>query len=176
MSGAVGLSSFGYGGSNGELALSAFFAVVFALLGYRISTRHRMMRGVTPWRLPSVVWAFVCAILQPFGIILVIVAEFTTRPQPRPSPTPGVTGRPADPFAFGGQRAAGSDMLAPIEIAPGPTALHPSFIRPPDDGSGKPALFGWYPDVTGRHELRYWDGRGWTANVADRGTRATDPV
>ena len=36
MNGAVGLNSFGYGGSSGELALSAVFAVVFAILGYRI--------------------------------------------------------------------------------------------------------------------------------------------
>jgi hypothetical protein len=171
--GAVSLHSLGY--SSGDVVLMTVVGLFFALMGYHISVRHRLLHGVTPWRLPSIFWAVLCGIFPP-GIIVEIVAEVTTRPQPRPSPTPGVTGRPADPFAFGGQRAAGSDMLAPIEIAPGPTALHPSFIRPPDDGSGKPALFGWYPDVTGRHELRYWDGRGWTANVADRGTRATDPV
>lgn len=26
---------------------------------------------------------------------------------------------------------------------------------------------GWYPDQQGRHELRYWDGRTWTDEVAD---------
>lgn len=175
MSGAVGLSSFGYGGSNGELALSAFFAVVFALLGYRISTRHHMMRGVTPWRLPSVVWAFVCAILQPFGIILEIVAEFTTRPQPRPSPTPGGSEPATSGFAFGGSRATATDTIPPIEIAPGPSSFAPAFA-PPDDGSGQSPLFGWYSDVTGRHAMRYWDGRGWTETVADDGKVAVDPL
>lgn len=34
----------------------------------------------------------------------------------------------------------------------------------------------WYPDPVGRHEVRYWDGRAWTANVADQGTPAADPL
>lgn len=33
---------------------------------------------------------------------------------------------------------------------------------------------GWQPDPTGRHEHRYWDGTGWTDNVADGGVAATD--
>lgn len=28
---------------------------------------------------------------------------------------------------------------------------------------------GWYPDVTGRHQYRYWNGDAWTEEVADRG-------
>jgi uncharacterized protein YxjI len=34
----------------------------------------------------------------------------------------------------------------------------------------------WYPDPMGRHELRYWDGRGWTDHVSDQGVAATDAV
>jgi len=34
----------------------------------------------------------------------------------------------------------------------------------------------WYPDPSGRHEHRYWDGRAWTAHVSDRGITGTDPV
>lgn len=34
----------------------------------------------------------------------------------------------------------------------------------------------WFADPTGRHELRYWDGRAWTADVSDGGTTAQDPV
>lgn len=33
----------------------------------------------------------------------------------------------------------------------------------------------WYPDPTGRHAQRYWDGSTWTAHVADGGTRTSDP-
>lgn len=35
---------------------------------------------------------------------------------------------------------------------------------------------GWHPDPSGRHELRYWDGNGWTDSVSDQGTQGTDPV
>jgi Protein of unknown function (DUF2510) len=34
---------------------------------------------------------------------------------------------------------------------------------------------GWLPDPTRRHELRYWDGDLWTADVSDRGTMSFDP-
>lgn len=34
----------------------------------------------------------------------------------------------------------------------------------------------WYPDPTHRHEMRYWDGMAWTANVADQGQGSTDPI
>ena len=34
----------------------------------------------------------------------------------------------------------------------------------------------WFPDPTGRHAQRFWDGTAWTAHVADAGTRADDPL
>lgn len=34
----------------------------------------------------------------------------------------------------------------------------------------------WYPDPTGRHQVRYWDGTVWTDHVADDGTQSVDPV
>lgn len=34
----------------------------------------------------------------------------------------------------------------------------------------------WYPDPTGRHQFRYWDGAGWTAHVADGGVASSDPL
>ncbi|HET7762787.1 MAG TPA: DUF2510 domain-containing protein [Phycicoccus sp.] len=34
----------------------------------------------------------------------------------------------------------------------------------------------WYPDPTGRHQFRYWDGSGWTAHVADGGVASSDPL
>ncbi len=33
----------------------------------------------------------------------------------------------------------------------------------------------WHPDPRGRHELRWWDGTAWTANVSDGGVATTDP-
>jgi hypothetical protein len=35
---------------------------------------------------------------------------------------------------------------------------------------------GWYPDPTGRHQNRWFDGDDWTDSVADGQTVATDPV
>jgi hypothetical protein len=34
----------------------------------------------------------------------------------------------------------------------------------------------WYPDPSGRHEHRYWDGTAWTADVSDRGVVSRDPI
>lgn len=34
----------------------------------------------------------------------------------------------------------------------------------------------WYPDPSGRHELRYWDGRQWCDSVSDSGQRGSDPL
>lgn len=35
-------------------------------------------------------------------------------------------------------------------------------------------MAGWYPDPSGRHELRYWDGKGWTSHVRDGAAQGTD--
>jgi hypothetical protein len=34
----------------------------------------------------------------------------------------------------------------------------------------------WYPDPTGRHEVRYWNGVVWSSMVADAGTVEVDPL
>jgi hypothetical protein len=50
-------------------------------------------------------------------------------------------------------------------------ALEPTPNVPP------PALTpGWMRDPTGRFELRYWDGRTWTGDVATDGRMATDAL
>ncbi|MGE0877827.1 MAG: phospholipid scramblase-related protein [Acidimicrobiia bacterium] len=33
----------------------------------------------------------------------------------------------------------------------------------------------WYPDPTGRHQHRYWDGNAWTSHVSNNGVVGTDP-
>jgi uncharacterized protein YxjI len=39
-------------------------------------------------------------------------------------------------------------------------------MSPPDAG--------WYPDPSGRHEHRYWDGQRWTEHVATQGRQGVD--
>lgn len=34
----------------------------------------------------------------------------------------------------------------------------------------------WYPDPSGRHEHRYWDGRSWSDQVSDGGETALEPL
>lgn len=63
--------------------------------------------------------------------------------------------------ASGGRQQVDPPVVTPVE-AP---------VRP--DPQDAPA--GWHPDPSGRHELRYWDGR-WTEHVASGGRRLTDPL
>jgi Protein of unknown function (DUF2510) len=50
----------------------------------------------------------------------------------------------------------------------------PTASTPDQPSPSLPAA--WYPDPTGRHEQRYWDGQGWSPHVADQGAQSTDPV
>jgi hypothetical protein len=34
---------------------------------------------------------------------------------------------------------------------------------------------GWFPDPSGRHQLRYWDGASWTAHTRDGEVAGVDP-
>ncbi|MGZ4688438.1 MAG: DUF2510 domain-containing protein [Acidimicrobiia bacterium] len=63
----------------------------------------------------------------------------------------------------------GQDVeLTPTPVpAVAPTAQAAPPVAPPA---------GWHPDPGGRHELRYWDGGAWTANVSDAGVTAIDPL
>jgi len=63
------------------------------------------------------------------------------------------------------------DRYPPFTFAPSLVAATPGTATPAAATPGA-----WYPDPTGRHELRYWDGRRWTGHVADGGVTATDPV
>jgi hypothetical protein len=44
------------------------------------------------------------------------------------------------------------------------------------DSGPQPGIGAWVPDPGGRHELRWWDGRVYTAVVADQGIRGIDPL
>jgi hypothetical protein len=52
-----------------------------------------------------------------------------------------------------------------------PVAMQPAMAPSPSSGA-MPAH--WAADPTGRHQLRWWDGTSWTANVHDNGITSTD--
>lgn len=45
---------------------------------------------------------------------------------------------------------------------------------PPPNGDALSAAQ-WYPDPAGRHQHRYWNGKKWTAQVADYGVVSDNP-
>jgi hypothetical protein len=141
-----------------------FLLVLFAFGGHRYSVRNEMVRGTTPWHVPSMIWALICLATGPFGLLVEFVAVRTTKPQSVPVPA-----------ANGGQAPEWSPVPA-TESDAVPVAAQPPGVPAPQDGSGKSALFGWYPDPTARHERRYWDGRGWTKFVEDHMVTAEDPI
>jgi hypothetical protein len=56
--------------------------------------------------------------------------------------------------------------------APAPAA-QPAAAQAPARGTAIPA--NWYPDPSGRYELRYWDGSQWTEHVSRGGQQFVDP-
>jgi hypothetical protein len=54
------------------------------------------------------------------------------------------------------------------------TPMSPEVQRGYGSGSSIPAQ--WYPDPSGRHELRRWNGSAWTDDVLDQGVTSTDPT
>lgn len=47
-------------------------------------------------------------------------------------------------------------------------------VQPQVAQASQPA--GWHADPAGRHELRYWNGTGWTDDVSDAGVAVKDPM
>jgi hypothetical protein len=162
----LALGSTNFNTSTGDLVLGVILAFVFGFIGYRTSHRYQTIVGVTPWRIPSIVWAAICFFLQPIGVIIEWVAEFTTRP--------AMTG--AQPGPMAASVAPSTRAVPAVTEAPQATVAPPPRYPGPSDEQGRSALFGWYRDVTGRHELRYWDGKHWSALVSDAGVTTNDPI
>ena len=57
-------------------------------------------------------------------------------------------------------------------VAPAPVEV-PAPVVAPAPVITTPA--GWYPDPSGRFEMRYWDGTAWTEHVSRAGQQYTDP-
>ena len=162
------------GQSKTTIVMTIVIAAIVATFGYRLSQRNRQTRGVTPWRIPSVVWAIICFFFAPFGIALELIAIISTRPDGRKLRSTKIADARV-PATYPSTRPGPAPVEHPI-AAYRPRIPASGFAPPATDVTGKPALFGWYPDAAGRHQLRYWDGRDWTGYVADEGRVGDDPL
>jgi hypothetical protein len=79
---------------------------------------------------------------------------------------------PATPEA--GEATADAETVIDPVVA-GPDATQPSVAQPVIDPSGGPAA-DWYPDPSGRHGQRYWDGAQWTEHASSGGQQVVDPL
>jgi len=67
-------------------------------------------------------------------------------------------------------------LESPVIESPPPPSSPRSATAAPGESSGmspQPGV-GWYPDPSGRHALRHWDGNAWTREVLDRERRRSD--
>jgi hypothetical protein len=58
---------------------------------------------------------------------------------------------------------------------PEPVAAAPVAAAAAAQASAPTTPAGWYPDPSGRYEMRYWDGDKWTEHVSRQGQTFTDP-
>lgn len=81
----------------------------------------------------------------------------------------------SEPAGWGAQAA--QPAMAPVEQpAPATPVVTPQQPAPSNATvaiTHTPA--GWYPDPSGRFEMRYWDGLAWTEHVSRQGQQYTDP-
>jgi hypothetical protein len=147
--------------TNSELIEDLVLGAVLAILGYLASERYKRARGVTPWRLPSALWALLLFFLTLLGAVLYMIAYFTTRPRRSPSgtgapgqgwgsPPPGWNAPPSSwtpgpPQGFEAPAPPRSDAPAPGygQVAPGSFGPAPppgGWDAPPPPGTVFPGL------------------------------------
>jgi hypothetical protein len=175
--------------STSQLVIGGVLAIVWAVLGYRLSENDRRMLGRTPWGLPSALWAFFWFLFLPLGLLLYLIAHSTgVRHAQQHPPLPGAPVAPpssrgpvtaADMFpAY--PRPANSEApalpepepdqpsVAPLESGSGPAGQQ---VAPPSWPHSPPA---WHPDPSGRFHFRWWDGHQWTSQVSTDGQHLID--
>ena len=109
------------------------------------------------------------------------VQAWTPEPEPVPAMTPvAETATVIAPV----QEPAGwgvADNMPTVSAAPEPSPVSPIEVSAPQPAAPvNPAPVvttpaGWYPDPSGRFEMRYWDGTAWTEHVSRQGQQFTDP-
>ncbi len=112
--------------------------VVLGSLGYFLSERYKRSHGVTPWKVPSGMWAVLLFLLSLIGVLMYVIACLTTRPKAGPTdwaggPQPWGPGpRGAGPGPWGPGAPQGWDAPAPG-----------GWQAPPPGYGGAPPPGGW---------------------------------
>ena len=150
-------------------SLYVALGLVFGMLAFVRSNAYKRRTGNSPWHIHPLVWggvsvfvAFLVTLMSIvfvaiFGTVLSIVAW-----SPRLGP--------------GRQRAAddGNDF-EPVPGYSKARALARPAIPVQAATAGSP-LTAWLADPTGRNELRYFNGSGWTEHVANGGVISADSI
>jgi hypothetical protein len=141
--------------------------LVFGMLAFMRSNAYRRRTGNSPWHIHPLVWGivsvFVTFLVTLMSIVFVaifgtLLSIFAWSPRSQPSREQSA----ADDSQY--RDMSGYSPVSEI----GPTA-GPARPSPPVT-----ALRAWLADPTGRHELRYFDGSGWSEHVADAGVISVD--
>ena len=111
--------------------------VVLASVGYFLSERYKRSHGVTPWRVPSSMWAVLLFLLSLIGVVMYLIACFTTRPKA------GQSG-----WAGGGQRFGPSPRDAG-GVPPGQWDAPRGWGPPPGEWQAPPPGYGGAPPPGG---------------------------
>jgi hypothetical protein len=125
---------------NTFLVLDLVLGLLFGFFGFRASERYRRVNGVTPWRLPSAIWAVLFFVSLLLGGVLFLIARSTTRPKVGPGDWPGGPPPGGDQFGYGGPPRDGWN-------APPPGGWNQP--APPPGGWNQPAPQGWDAPVPG---------------------------
>ena len=141
--------------------------IVFGMLAFVRSNAYRRRTGTSPWHIHPVIWGvvsvFVTFLVTLMSIVLVaifgtLLSIFAWSPRFQP-------GRAGAGRGVAGYRDGSVPPPVGCPGVPGTAALSPPTS----------ALRAWLTDPTGRNELRYFDGSGWTEHVANAGIISLDP-
>jgi hypothetical protein len=138
--------------------------LVFGTLAFMRSNAYRRRTGSSPWHIHPLVWGivsvFVTFLVTLLSIVFVaifgtLLSIFAWSPRFQQGRGPGGDGRDVPGFSPVDEIGAAAGSA---------TAVRQMAL-----------LRAWLPDPTGRHELRYFDGSGWSEHVADAGVISVDP-
>jgi hypothetical protein len=121
--------------------------VVIAIMNYRNTSEFRRRTGVSPWGIHPVIWALSSLFISLLVTVLALIAMHTTK----------VKGAGVRASAGAGQRPVNERQSATPDVG----------------GSDLPPAE-WFPDPSGKFELRFWDGTRWTEYVLSDGTSSVD--